>query len=46
MTAPLDTCEAELRSLLDAGNIDLAIERTVRAYGPELNTWLVSMFDN
>ena len=46
MRPSLDTCEAELRALLDAGHIDLAIERTVRAYGAELITWLVSMFEN
>jgi RNA polymerase sigma-70 factor (ECF subfamily) len=45
-TPASDTSEAELRALLDAGHIDLAIERTVRAYGPELITWLVSMFEN
>jgi RNA polymerase sigma-70 factor (ECF subfamily) len=46
MRPSLEPCEAELRALLDAGHIDLAIERTVRAYGPELITWLVSMFEN
>jgi RNA polymerase sigma-70 factor (ECF subfamily) len=41
-----DSCETELRALFGAGQIDVAIERTVRAYGPELITWLASMFES
>jgi RNA polymerase sigma-70 factor (ECF subfamily) len=45
-SASLETCEAELHALLRAGDIELAIERTIRAYGPELIAWLSSMFAN
>jgi RNA polymerase sigma-70 factor (ECF subfamily) len=41
-----DPCEAELRDLVEANAIDRAIDRTLRAYGPELITWLSSMFEN
>jgi RNA polymerase sigma-70 factor (ECF subfamily) len=42
----LDSREAELHAALRAGDFDLAIERTIRAYGPELIAWLSSMFSN
>lgn len=38
--------ELELRALLDAGKIDRATERTIRVYGPELISWLSSIFPN
>jgi RNA polymerase sigma-70 factor, ECF subfamily len=44
--AVLDPCEAELRRLIRDHEIDPAIELAIRAYGPELITWLSSMFEN
>jgi RNA polymerase sigma-70 factor, ECF subfamily len=41
-----DACEAELRALIAAGDIEHAVERAVRAYGPELIAWLSSMLGN
>lgn len=41
-----EPCEAELQVLLEADQIDHAVERAIRAYGPELIAWLSSMFSN
>jgi RNA polymerase sigma-70 factor (ECF subfamily) len=46
LTAPADLSDAELRAMIDAGEIDAAVERALRGYGPELIGWLSSMFAN
>lgn len=38
--------EAELRTLIDAGNVDRATERAIRVYGSEVSGWLSSIFPN